>query len=74
MMTTVASAPIPRLTSYLSPPAEGLPAPTIVPPFLGIVKILCDRVVNHELQPVIENLVRNFNLVGVVMSRVTLIY
>ena len=32
------------------------------------------QIVNRELQPLIENSGRDFNLVGVVMSRVTLIY
>ena len=51
--------------------SAGLPASTLVPPFLDSTKFLC----NHsELQPLIENLVRNFNLVGVVMSCVILIY
>ena len=48
--------------------------PTLAPPFLDSTKFLCDRVLSRKLQPLIENFVQDFNLVGVVMSRVTLIY
>ena len=54
---------------------EGFPALTIVPPFLHIAKFsVCDCVLLHELQLLIENSVQDFNLVGVVLSHVTLIY
>ena len=73
MMSTGASAPAPKQTLYLLQLAEGLPAPTLASPFLFFF-FFCDRVVNCELQPLIENSVWDFNLVGVVTSRVTLIY
>ena len=59
------------------PPAEGLPTPTLVPPsrpFLDIAKFQFAIAFCHvNFSLLIENLVQDFNLVGAVMSRVTLI-
>ena len=54
-------------------PSAGLPAPTLAPPFLDSTRFLCSHVLNCKPQ-LFENSVRDFNLVGAVMSRVTLIY
>ena len=54
------------------PPVVGLLAPILVPRFWDIPS--CDHILPRELQPLIENLVWVFNLVGAVTSRVILIY
>ena len=65
----------PRIGSL---PFVGLLTPTLVPTFFaGLTKYyVCDHVLtcDPEPQPLIENLVQIFNLVGVVASRVILIY
>ena len=76
--------PFPRNTSYLSLPTKGLPAPARAPPFL-IFDIAINRYfpsspsrsltsLNLELHTLIEKSGTVFNLMGVAMSRVILIY
>ena len=56
-------------TSYLPPLDEDLPAPTLEP-FLDQSRSATAR----TLQPLIEKWLPDFNLMGAVISRVTLIY